>query len=308
MNASTRLFSLSDWLASIQLTGPDAVDFLQGQVTADVRKLSPTGWRYSAYNSPKGRMLAFGSLRQHEDRLQFDVEREIAPAVAKRLSMFVLRSKVRVSISDEFAFGLIGNEAPTLLAEVGLAVPEGPQGLAVSGDITILKRGFDAGYSLHGPTASIETIRTRLADRCSNGDEAGWRAAEILAGIPSVRAATQDHFVPQMANADLLGGIAFDKGCYTGQEIVARLHYLGQLKRRLYLCSGTGTAPAPGETVRGADGASVGEVCDAAALPDGRFVASAVLQVAQADTRPALLAGDVPMQIDSGFHSTPTTV
>lgn len=114
-------------------------------------------------------------------------------------------------------------------------------------------------------------------------DETAWRHAQILAGVPVVYPATSDHFVPQMVNLDQLGGISFDKGCYTGQEIVARLHYLGNLKKRMFLLHSEGPPPAPGSELfeAGGDGQSVGSVVDAAAEGAGSLC-SAVLQLGHA--------------------------
>jgi folate-binding protein YgfZ len=158
-------------------------------------------------------------------------------------------------------------------------------------------------FDLHLPPALLEPIAGRLrmfvlrskvaidALPARDTDESASlrdRRALIDAGVPVVYPATQDRWVAQMANLDLVGGISFDKGCYTGQEVVARLHYLGNLKKRLFLVRGQGPAPAPGTNIRNAagDGQAVGDIVDAVPNGEGRFVASAVLQmaVAEADT------------------------
>jgi folate-binding protein YgfZ len=112
-----------------------------------------------------------------------------------------------------------------------------------------------------------------------------WRRADIEAGVPRVGPSTQDRWVAQMVNLDQLGGVAFDKGCYTGQEVVARLHYLGNLKKRLFRIQGSGPTPLPGDDILDADGdaQAVGEIVDAVET-EGGFVASAVLQLAKAES------------------------
>ena len=139
---------------------------------------------------------------------------------------------------------------------------------------------------------TIETFAPRDAD-----DRVAIRARRDLieAGVPVVYPETQDRWVAQMANLDLVGGISFDKGCYTGQEVVARLHYLGNLKKRLFRVRGHGPAPAPGTAIRNAAGdvQSVGEIVDAVPDGDDRFVASAVLQVALAQSESLVLERDL---------------
>jgi folate-binding protein YgfZ len=121
--------------------------------------------------------------------------------------------------------------------------------------------------------------------------EAEWRRNNILAGLPVIYPETSDHFVPQMVNLDQLGGVSFSKGCYTGQEIVARLHYLGNLKRRMFLLRGAGPAPAPGTQIQsGEDTQAVGEVVDAVQTTDGTAIA-AVLQLGHAESAALRLNG-----------------
>lgn len=155
-------------------------------------------------------------------------------------------------------------------------------------------------FDLHLPPALLEPLARRLrmfvlrsnvvietlgARDPGESAEARDRRALIAAGVPVVYPPTQDRWVPQMANLDLLGGINFDKGCYTGQEVVARLHYLGNLKKRMFRVRGEGPVPAPGTDIRNAagDAQAVGDIVDA--VPDGDgFVASAVLQLAVAES------------------------
>ena len=134
-------------------------------------------------------------------------------------------------------------------------------------------------YSVH----AAPEVLAPLADAVGPlQDDAHWRRADIEAGVPTVYAATADRFVPQTANLDLLGGISFDNGCYTGQEIIAHLHYLGQVKRRLFVARSDRPAPSPGDEIRTAEGTVAGEVVDA--VDDGGTgVASVIVQLAHAD-------------------------
>jgi tRNA-modifying protein YgfZ len=128
------------------------------------------------------------------------------------------------------------------------------------------------------------------------------RRALIEAGVPVVVPATQDHWVAQMANLDRIGGISFDKGCYTGQEVVARLHYLGNLKKRMFRVQGSGAPPAPGTPIHEGlgDGQSVGDIVDAVDSGGGRFVASAVLQIAHAESS-GLRVADAPLDRPAAY-------
>ncbi|MFT4047916.1 MAG: hypothetical protein QM661_14655, partial [Solimonas sp.] len=152
-------------------------------------------------------------------------------------------------------------------------------------------------YTVLGARTPIAALRAQLP---AAGDATAWRRADIESGVPVVFMETRDHFVAQMANLDLLGGISFNKGCYTGQEIVARLHYLGQLKRRLFVARIDGAPPAPGSDVlaageANASGQAVGEIVDAVADGDGAL-ASVVLQLGARDA-PLRDAGGHPLRL-----------
>lgn len=308
-NAPPHLHALGDWRAELRLSGDDAASFLQGQLTADIQGLDAEHWRYAAYNSAKGRMLGFGLIRRENSALVWEVERDQAANLCKRLAMFVLRAKVVIETSRDPSLGLRGPRAAEALAACGLPPPAGDHSLSRNRDICVLRRGCSDAFSLHGNASALTALRSELqAFGVIDGDEDSWRAAEITAGIPAVHPATQDHFVPQMANVDWLGGISFTKGCYTGQEIVARLHYLGQVKRRLFACDAEGPRPQPGEDIVGlSDGGelTVGEVCDVAAIGEDRFVLSAVLQLAQADTHVLRTAGGARLTIRQRFAPPP---
>lgn len=285
MNKDLALIRLDADTALLQARGTDVDTFLQGQLSNDVSRLSTGEAQLSSYNSPKGRMLAVLTLMRRDGGIDLELPRGIVEPIAKRLRMFVLRSKVTLTIAvDETSLGLIGTDAPAALAAAGLPAPADALGCAVAGELRVVRRfGATPRYSVHGPAAAIEALASRLDEAQPAGFEA-WTRAQILAGEPVVGAQTQDRFVAQMANLDRLGGISFDKGCYTGQEIVARLHYLGQLKRRMFLCGGKGAAPEAGASVHWAgQDQSVGEVVQSAPSPDGGFVASVVLQLAQAE-------------------------
>ncbi|SFF55029.1 hypothetical protein SAMN04488120_10861 [Fontimonas thermophila] len=279
-------------LAYLRVSGADTRAFLQGQLSSDLRRLDAARAQLSSYNSPKGRMLAVMHLIADDETVLIELHRSILDATLARLRLFVLRSQVRLEPADGLsAMGLIGAAAARLLGDAGLPAPE--QVLACARDparglIVTRRFGETPRYSIVGPHAAIDALAAVWTPLC--GFEA-WRHADIIAGVPVVHAQTRDRFIPQMANLDLLGGIAFDKGCYTGQEIVARLHYLGQLKRRMFVARIEGRAPAPGaEVVAQEPPVPAGEIVDAVDT-EGGAIATVVLQLAHRDAALRLAEG-----------------
>ncbi|BEI37206.1 CAF17-like 4Fe-4S cluster assembly/insertion protein YgfZ [Polynucleobacter sp. HIN7] len=230
MNPPT-ICRLPDW-GLILVEGPDASSFLQGQLTNSVLGLTttPTGGvahgssavRLTGYCTAKGRLLASAwiSLHSSQTATQYAlfVSRDLASAFAKRLSMFVLRSKVTIrdASDDWLVYGsleTIEGLLPRLPADAIALAMQSP------GDTN--------------PTKRIVFASQMTVDAQLNSSE--WNAAEVASGIPRIVAATQDQFVPQMVNLESVGGVDFKKGCYPGQEVVARSQYRGAIKRRLYL-------------------------------------------------------------------------
>lgn len=252
-------------LGLVEARGPDAAAFLQGQFSNDVRAVTPERAQLSSYNSPKGRMLAVLHVLRHGDAFLLEVHRGVLEAVLKRLKMYVLRSKVTLAeATDRALFGLAGPGAAEALGALGLPAPEAPLACAWAGDIGVMRRlGPAPRYTLLAPATAGAELWARLAARATVGTAQDWQRLDIEAGVPTVYPQTQDRFVAQMCNLDDLGGISFDKGCYTGQEIIARVHYRGAVKRHMEARRLPGPPPAPGERLE------AGEVVDAVPCPDG---------------------------------------
>ena len=267
MTAKKIRWSRLDALGTIRTSGSDALAFLQGQLSNDVGLLSDTRAQLSSYNSPKGRMLAVLTLFRTGDTIQLELHRSVLESVLKRLRMFVLRSKVTLDdISAALpALGLWGDDASHVLSSLGLVCPAQALDVASHDSITVIRRlGESARYSLRGPAPAISKLETELAALSAPATEDEWKRADIEAGVPTVYPQTQDHFVPQWCNLHNLGGISFTKGCYTGQEIVARIHYLGEVKRRMQIFRLTAcTGLIPGTQTEH------GELVDSVALPEG---------------------------------------
>jgi hypothetical protein len=270
----------------IRISGEDMRTYLQGQVTNDVNRVTATTAQPNSYCSPKGRMLGSFWLFERDGDLFAQLPGEQLANTLKRLSMFVLRSKVTLSdASDTLArAGIAGDCAPDLLAGLVGTVPEETWGTVTQGEITVLRLPGDRPrFELIGPEQPMLELWSGLADSAAPTGPEFWHLMDIRAGLPNVYQATSEAFVPQMANLQLIGGVSFTKGCYTGQEVVARMQYLGKLKRRMYRARIPAEAnPAPGTELfspHSESGQGAGRVVDAAPSPDGGFEALVVLQI-----------------------------
>ena len=225
-------------LSELAIAGQDAAKFLNGQLSADVAALAPDACRYASFNTPKGRMLANFVLWRDPSRAESYralLPADIAPGVTKRLSMYVLRSKVTLAdaSAESVRIGVGGAAAAQAVADALGAAPP-PFGLTAKGPLTVL--GLPGPrYVVIAPLAAADELRVALSRHTSVADFEVWQWLTIRAGVPVVTAATQEAFVAQMANWDVLGGIDIQKGCYTGQEIIARTRSLGRLKERAHL-------------------------------------------------------------------------
>lgn len=306
MSSPYSLVDLAPEWGLLRAHGADTDAFLQGQFGNDLRKLTPDRAQISSYSSPKGRMLAAMTLsRAGADSVDIELPAALAEPIAKRLRMFVLRSKVKIEASPDALLGLRGGAAAAALTAAGLPAPERPLQVTEADGVRVLRRfGALPRYSLQGPRERLDALLAAWSTAERLGPEV-WRLDDVIAGVTVILPQTQDHFVAQMANLDRLGGISFDKGCYTGQEIVARLHYLGQLKRRMVLCRGSGAPPEPGAAVYdGGEAQAVGEIALSAADGQG-FAAAVVLQISQAQSS-RLRVGDTALSLPQAYdYQTP---
>ncbi|MGB4873923.1 MAG: folate-binding protein [Candidatus Competibacter sp.] len=279
--------------------GPDSETFLQGQLTCDLRQATPERSLLGAYCSPKGRALACPRVFQREDAYYLELPRALVEPTLARLRKYVLRAKTALEdASDTLArMGVAGPAAAPLLAEYGsadvAAMLEGE--VRYAHGVTILRLpGPTPRFQLHGPAPALSALWNALVPSVTPIGAESWRLLDILAGTPAVYPETVDAFVPQMLNLQLLDGIGFQKGCYTGQEIVARTQYLGKLKRRMYLArADSPTPPHPGDalfSLHADPGQSAGQLADAALHPAGGYAVLAVAMIELAE-RGALQLG-----------------
>jgi hypothetical protein len=272
-------------LGLIRFEGEDSTAFLQGQLTCDLREIRGRAL-HGGYCSPKGRLLATFLLWQTDGGYFMQLPAEMREAIQRRLSMFVLRARVKPGDAGDglIRLGIAGPSAGAALAALG-NLPEAPLALARCGAVTVIR--LDASrFELIASPDEAPVLWDRLAPRATPAGAPCWEWLEIRAGIPAVAPATQEQFVPQMANLDRIGGVSFSKGCYPGQEIVARTHYLGKLKRRMFLLHlGGDAAPRPGDEIHAPDteGQAAGMVARAAPAPGGGFDLLAVAQLSSAE-------------------------
>jgi tRNA-modifying protein YgfZ len=282
----------------IRAHGEDANTFLQGQLTNDIRQLDETSSQLSAYCNPKGRMLALFRIFRRTDSYYLCLPRALLEATLKRLRMYVLRSRVTLDdVSDRFIhIGLSGPRAENELQTLLESPPARPGEVVSTAALSVLRvQGPHPRFEIFGDDLQAMTkVWTALDVRGAPVGALPWALLDVRAGVPAVYPETVEAFVPQMVNLHALGGISFNKGCYTGQEIVARMHYLGTLKRRMFRARiNEDAAVKPGDAVHAPGTAdSVGAVVTSVPSPDGGRELLAVIQLESMQGRALRLFAD----------------
>ena len=276
----------------LRIHGSDAQTFLQGQLTCDLDQVTPQQAQFGGYCTPRGRLLAnFLIMSMPQGYLMF-MPADVAAHVADRLRKFVLRSDVKIERAHDLrALGLTGPAAPALLQQTVGTPPQRRLAMASHARGPVLRMPHET-FLMVAASTEMAAIWETLAQQAVPAGADCWNWLQIQARVPWITAATQDQFLPQMIGLDAIGGVSFDKGCYTGQEIVARTHYLGEVKRRLRLGRTPGSVHA-GDALLVA-GQQCGTVLNAAAIPGEGWMLLAVVSE-QADTQS-------PVQIASGEH------
>ncbi len=258
----------------VAMTGADAVPFLNSQLTVDVTAIDSLRWQLGAYCSVKGRVIALFEMLRIEDGFLLLLPSERAEPLRVALSRYVLRSKVRLrdASAEWVVFGLTGPGIEAALEAAELQCPSQPWTCRLQDGAWLARVPASprSGARLTAlvPAPQASSLRQKLTQAATV--EAGvWWWSKIDAGLPDVVTATQERFVPQMLNLDVLGGVHFQKGCYPGQEVVARSQYKGKLRRRM--ARGHAAAASAGDDVVGGSeaGCPVGSVVMSAASPDG---------------------------------------
>jgi len=261
-------------LGLLRFSGSDGGTFLQGQISNDTRRLAAGEPLLAAYSNPQGRVIAILYLVPHSTGILAIVPRELIAPTLARMRKFVLRAKVQIDDATD-SMALAGHHGLDSIARAGLPISDLATGYREVDGIGIARQSADPGrFWVLGAAAALEARGLAGNPLDAPAIEHDWRLADIRAGVPQIYTPTSELFVAQMLNLDLIDGISFSKGCYTGQEIIARTQKLGRIKRRLARLRLPGSAWSIGESVRLRDGragrltelARVGEDCEALAV------------------------------------------
>jgi folate-binding protein YgfZ len=270
-------------LGVLAFAGDDASTFLQNQLTNDVRSLHPDTAQLNGLCSPKGRLLGNFLTWRHGPDYCLQMSGDIKNAVLKRLNMYILRSKVKARDASDETVRLVvaGPKAESAVRLATGLMPGDAMKVEHNAQAVVVRLAADKLVLSLAPEiaqAAWDSLRATVRPVGA----ATWDWLRLNYGIPMIVAATVDQFVPQMVNFDLINSVSFQKGCYPGQEIVARTHYLGRLKRRMYLAHLDGdSAPAAGDNLYTPDmgDQSSGMVVNVAPAPGGGFDVLAVAQI-----------------------------
>lgn len=272
----------------ISASGVDANTFLQGQLSNDINQVNAERAQISSYSSPKGRAYTTFEIMQRQGVYYLALSSDVLEAVLKRLRMFVMRSKVSLEDASES------------LVHFGYADPDGEQRLKTAlgnypkhvldvvqvGNLTIVRQAASVPrFEIYGELDEARQLWNRLSVHAATVGASVWDYFDIEAGIPKVTAESMEAWVPQMLNLHLIDGISFKKGCFPGQEVVARLKYLGKNKRQMYrIAIDTIQLPAVGASLQDTQGEEVGTILNAVLSPSGDHIeALAVLKIAASD-------------------------
>ncbi len=304
-------------LALVQVSGDDAQTFLLNQLTNDLRVVNDRHSQLSAYCTPKGRMLAIFRIYFRDSGYLLQLPAVIAESIVSRLRMYVMRAKVVLESADNLVcIGLAGPGSEAALTSFPMGVPQKINESQMSGKFMVTRLpGNQARFSIVTDTESAKSFWEKLHKSFTPIGAAAWSWLEIKSGQPVVLPETSEAFVPQMTNLDLIDGINFKKGCYPGQEIVARMQYLGKLKQRMVAAHiSADHSPSPGDNLfaPGFRDQSVGTIVDAQPNPKHGYdlLAVAKLEAIEANELhfgtpdgPSVELTDLPYDLPSAAES-----
>jgi hypothetical protein len=237
----------------LEIAGIDSAKFLQGQITCNMQDITPQQSRLGAHCTHKGRMVAsFRLLQTSENSYLFCLPKQTLPALQKSLGKYIVfsKAKLRDASDDYLQLGISGlKAAQKIIAVFGKAPTSAQEQHQHENGIVICIDKNSSRFLCIIPAAQAKTVFDALSTDTTITDCHYWHWLNIRDGFGEVREQTIEEFIPQMLNMQLLDGISFTKGCYTGQEIVARMQYRGTLKKGMYRIAGSGTAPLPNEQV-----------------------------------------------------------
>jgi len=268
----------------LEVSGEDAVSFLQNQLTNDITKISETVHQLTAWCNPKGRIIANFRAFKRGQSIYLIMAKDLVETVMTKLSRYVMMSKVTISDATESLvhFGYAGENAEHDLKLILDNVPTAPDETLNLGALSILRLpGNTPRFEVFGDVTEASKLWSQCNVRAAPVSSQAWDFMNIRAGRPVVTAPCSEEWIPQMLNFIAIEGVDFQKGCYPGQEVVARLNYLGKTKRRMYhLLIETDKVPACNDSIVNAQGTEVGKIINAVANPDDLVECLAVLKIA----------------------------
>jgi len=258
----------------IRVEGKDALSFLQGQLTCDVREITSNQSRLGAWCTAKGRVKVIFRVIFRKDGFELALPAELVKNTLNELQQYIFRSKVTLAeVSNKVArIGCAGHTIRTVLPNFFSNLPESHDQVTQQGELVLLRRqGILPTFEIWGELENVKKAWEALKPNATSVGFSHWSILEVLSGAPIITQATMEAFSPHMLNLPELGAVSFRKGCYVGQEIVARTQYLGKSKRRLYLASVKGT-PQPGDPlwVPGGEESAAGQVVNVAPFDEGK--------------------------------------
>lgn len=299
--------------AMLAVSGKDVRSFLHSQLINDINDLDESHSHLSGYCNPKGRLISNFRVFWRTDTAYLRFPADLLQTMTRKLAIYKLRSKVNIEDHSDnmIRAGYSGKSADTRLADIFPQIPEAINEVVTAGNLSIIRvPGITPSYELYGDTGLITDIWTKLDVQDAPVGAPAWQLIEILAGIPNITLSSTERYVPQMLNYQAIGGLSFTKGCYLGQEVVARMHYLGKLKKRLYLARvRVDKPPYIGQELISSHqktDTKAGHVLNVAAHPDGDYAILAVIQISDATSgnihlnaidTPALELQDLPYTI-----------
>lgn len=273
----------------LRVSGEEAQPFLQNLLSNDIREVSNTLAQLSSFNTAKGRMLATMLIWREGDDYLLQLPQVLCEPIRKKLGMYVLRARVKIADAGNgiISLGLSGANAQELLRAQFGELPKLPLSVIGTAQGSAIKFS-DARFQINTSASHAAALWLSLSQHAQPVGSVCWDWLNIRSGIPVILPPTQEQFVAQMVNLELIGGVNFKKGCYPGQEIVARMQYLGKLKRRMFIAHiDSSDAPQAGDELFSADmeGQASGMIVNSSPAPDGGYDVLASVQTSSHDTQ-----------------------
>jgi folate-binding protein YgfZ len=285
----------------LQLSGGDAAEFLHNQLTSDIRRLSDGAGGPTAWCNPKGRVITTFVIYRLDDVFFLLLPAVLQERVTKRLQMFVLRSDVRITdfTAGRSLLGVRGRAGAIPDVEHEFSIHELNERL----HLFLPDRLGESRCLIVDQTAALQALWPELASSIPPVDSRCWNRLDMESGLPWLAGTTSEQFLPQELNLDEIGVVSFDKGCYPGQEVIARVRYRGQVKRRLYLahCEANG-APQPGANLRDTDGKNAGMIISAVPDAGKGYIIQAVVDTSSLEAGGISIENGPLLHIESGMY------